>query len=288
MRSHPRPMRGFTLIELLVVVAIIALLTSILLPTLRAARQQARETKCRTQLREWARGFQFYLAEFRDTFPAADLGPVNDTIRQPTWFSLVERYWLGAAEAGSEEARERGRAYGLSRCPDLTSVQVNNDMDWEWDHVWQTFGYGYNRYFLGWNLFRVDPSLPQPPPAPGVRVPPKFWRRLTDVKNAAECLLVADSVVRGLRTHPNIEEAGHYCGWAALVRRGGGVDTRHGARAAEPSIPSTYAGVTAYYYDGRGNIAWVDGHVEARVSQQINEVVRWRRLWDPQQGEGGY
>lgn len=59
---------GFTLIELLVVVAIIALLISILLPTLSKARAQARTTLCLTRIGELCQAFLLYYEDHRD-FP---------------------------------------------------------------------------------------------------------------------------------------------------------------------------------------------------------------------------
>lgn len=63
--------RAFTLIELLVVVAIIGVLLSILLPSLSAARNQAKLVKCQANLRSIGHGVQFYFGEYDDRFPNA-------------------------------------------------------------------------------------------------------------------------------------------------------------------------------------------------------------------------
>jgi len=63
--------RGFTLIELLVVVGIIALLISIMLPSLGRAREQAKATHCLARLKEFGTGLVSYSNQYNDVFPPA-------------------------------------------------------------------------------------------------------------------------------------------------------------------------------------------------------------------------
>ncbi len=64
---------AFTLIELLVVISIIALLVSILLPSLNKARELARGAVCLTNVRRLAMAGRFYLTDNGGLFPPVRL-----------------------------------------------------------------------------------------------------------------------------------------------------------------------------------------------------------------------
>ena len=78
-QSHRR--RGFTLIELLVVIAIIALLMSILMPSLNLAKKQARSAGCKMNLHHWALIWDMYCDDNNGYFPE----PTNLGWKRGTW-----------------------------------------------------------------------------------------------------------------------------------------------------------------------------------------------------------
>lgn len=85
--------RAFTLIELLVVVALIALLISILLPSLRQAREAAKTTVCLSNQHQITVAAIAYTVECRDWFnPIQDVHRVGNRNVEGTWRVYLWKY----------------------------------------------------------------------------------------------------------------------------------------------------------------------------------------------------
>jgi len=94
-----RPTRAFTLIELLVVVAIIALLISILLPSLARAREQAKKTVCLSNLKNIGTSTAAY-AEDDDRNMIMPLHSLHVRDGNKYWLKRAVMWWAwGGANA---------------------------------------------------------------------------------------------------------------------------------------------------------------------------------------------
>ncbi len=154
---------AFTLIELLVVVAIIALLMSVLLPTLSAARERARRVKCASNLRQIGGAWLMYLDhEQQGAFPRFQknihwfYGGKMDQYGYPQ-LALTPRplnWYLGADPHGTAVAE-------VFHCPADSGAEFTRPGGWSRPSTYDYYGNSYPTngvFFRAW-----CPKNPRPP-----------------------------------------------------------------------------------------------------------------------------
>jgi len=85
--KQPNRTRGFTLVELLVVIGIIALLISILLPSLNKARETANRVKCAANLKAIGNSLLLYSNDWKGAYPRTiyNVTLASGGFLVPTW-----------------------------------------------------------------------------------------------------------------------------------------------------------------------------------------------------------
>jgi len=143
-KIHPKPsktQRGFTLIELLVVIAIIALLVSILMPSLARAKDLAKAAGCKMHLRNLGLALVLYQGENNEfVVPSYNMtGPGGEGTPLDGWGPILDRDGLVAGSQSLE-----GSSFLCPAVDDKNGVEdrykdPNDSTGWMW---WPNFRYG--------------------------------------------------------------------------------------------------------------------------------------------------
>ncbi len=251
--SAPRPRHGFTLIELLVVIAIIAILASLLLPSLARAKAAAISAKCKSNIHQLGVAMTIYLGD-HDGFPSYFLQ--SPGYAGPGGWNEVK----SLAAAGTRDARP-------FRCPSRQGIRQFDGQSYF--DVIRDYGYNANGYsrsgvplsesFLGLGGRVGAGPYPVTPVREG------------DVRSPAEMISVGDALANG--PHQEVMESNDL-----MWRR----ESDPGSFSGPPQIWKAFAQSAEARHNRTANLGFVDTHVENRrfAPLFLDRSDRALRIWN--------
>ncbi len=135
----------FTIIELLVVIGIIALLATLLLPTLSRAREMGRRTQCANNLKNLSLANKNYSMDYKVYCPARTSGIMSYGYQCLAYRSSSTNPWDTSSGTLSVYMKDMEKA---ARCSTITFLTPES-RPFIYGYNW--FGGGSNHYFKGYN-----------------------------------------------------------------------------------------------------------------------------------------
>jgi prepilin-type N-terminal cleavage/methylation domain-containing protein/prepilin-type processing-associated H-X9-DG protein len=260
--NAPRRTRAFTLVELLVVIGIIALLISILLPSLSAAREHGNAVKCLSNVRQLAAAFIMYAGENKGKlpFPSASRGAQHRETDWIFWQTQATPLVATIPDLGdSAVCRYMGKTPADSlRCPsDLWAEHSSTVPGTTTDGLGGPYLYSYTV-----NSFITDGYTP-----PGSTTA-KGWT-ISSIRNNTEKLLLGEEDEHSI-------DDGRWVLFDKSVTSGIGnrLAIRHEKRRILPDNDANWP----RNLDRRGNVAFLDGHGEYAARDYVHDPIHY----DPQ------